>query len=417
MYNTRVTTTDDREFPILDRSVVPSWDVLTELLRREVSAEAAALFAEPVFDPAMGKTHWYTEADRVVPASALDAEQRSRLDRRFEDLRAAVLAHADRLAATKVEADRRIAEGLRAVFATGDLEAHLWSADGEPLLTAWGRGTALPDRDPAQIRSVKNVRPATDDSAVAADSNTARGTAKSPEISGIDAIETSTTRPIPRWWERRWASLATWLLFALVAIGIFLELLPACGIGLPFGNEAVRSCSRSDDGALDALRERNADLRGRRGEEERRVEDARRDCQEPPTAGPSAEQRLREAGVEQTPFDVTLVWDGHEDLDLHIACPGGHIYHATPIACGGKLDLDQNRSGLEQKDHPVEHVGWAEDPPSGPYRISVVLYGRNGRAERTVPFTVVVRDRAGEKRFAGTVTRPGEEVEVANITR
>jgi hypothetical protein len=110
-----------------------------------------------------------------------------------------------------------------------------------------------------------------------------------------------------------------------------------------------------------------------------------------------SQQAQGAAGV----LDVTLAWNGREDLDLHVVCPGGEIWSNSHNACGGTLDIDRNSKADDRVENPVEHVTWVTDPPPGDYRIFVVLYNRFELPAREVPFTVVVRDRGVQSVFSG----------------
>lgn len=73
---------------------------------------------------------------------------------------------------------------------------------------------------------------------------------------------------------------------------------------------------------------------------------------------------------------VTLVWTGGEDLDLHVIDPAGdEIYYGSRTsASGGELDRDQIPSCGDTGTH-VENVFWPEDgAPSGEYETWVNVF-------------------------------------------
>src|SRR5882762_2351428 len=100
MYSVIVCTTDDRELPAPELGLGINWERLTDILRREVSPEAADMLAEPIADPARGETHWHVTANAdPVPLSALSIPERDALLEKLDRLGRDVLRFADRLAA------------------------------------------------------------------------------------------------------------------------------------------------------------------------------------------------------------------------------------------------------------------------------------------------------------------------------
>jgi hypothetical protein len=81
-------------------------------------------------------------------------------------------------------------------------------------------------------------------------------------------------------------------------------------------------------------------------------------------------------GIELGTGDVqlTLTWDGLDDLDLHVFDPDGQeIYFGAPTsASGGQLDVDSNAGCGNTTSTPVENVFWPEGgSPSGQYQAEV----------------------------------------------
>ena len=140
MYSVIVCTTDDRELPAPEFGLGINWDRLTDILRREVSPEAADLLAEPIPDSARGQTHWHTTAnDDPIPLSALSTPERDALLEKLDQRGQEILRFADRLAAGGREADQRLAAVMRSITEVPDRDQHVWSVDGKPVITAWGR--------------------------------------------------------------------------------------------------------------------------------------------------------------------------------------------------------------------------------------------------------------------------------------
>lgn len=143
MYSVHVSSTKDRDLPPPELGPGLNWDRLTEVLLREVSADAAALLAEPIRDAARGQTNWHiTARDDPKPISALNDEERDKLLSRLNDRRREIERFAASVEAEGGDANLRLAAALRAVLIVPDERQHIWSADGKPVLTAWGRKPA-----------------------------------------------------------------------------------------------------------------------------------------------------------------------------------------------------------------------------------------------------------------------------------
>ena len=105
------------------------------------------------------------------------------------------------------------------------------------------------------------------------------------------------------------------------------------------------------------------------------------------TRDASFKKRVQKSNGLYNDLDIrlTLLWNGHNDLDLHALTPNyGSIYYAVKEAEGGTLDIDQNadRKVLD----PVENIIWKK-AVDGEYIISVVFYNANSKMKRT-PFKV-----------------------------
>lgn len=278
MYSIRVDSTNDRDFPPAEFSQGLTWERLTEIVRREASPKAAAIFAEPIADPVRGQTHWHvaTDAD-PVPFKRLAPEERTRLLSALEERRGAVLALADRLASSVAEADVRLAQALRASVTVPDPDAHIWSVGGEPLLVAWGRKANIAAPREARMEYRRPVAP----SAPPAPSQAAFvGTAKIPEPPPRDAAVAAPRfihppafawPPILPW--------LSWLAFAALALTIWLNLLPACAINTPVLKDLFDRCPGAAKTEMDQLLDRNDELRAAVRDAERRAAQSAADCQ------------------------------------------------------------------------------------------------------------------------------------------
>lgn len=405
MYSIRVATTDDREAPAAGEWPGLTWERLSDVLRIEISPEAAALFAEPIADPSRGLTHWHIVAlEDPKPLHALAPADREKLLARFHVLQNNIRAYADRLAAAGGESNLRLAAGLRAAVDTSGQEAQLWSVAGVPLLTGWGRRRITAAAPAAGIVSAttinrKPVAPL-------------RGRAFIPGMTWTSAAAGGGGFSIRLSHSGLWLF---WLPFCLIVATIFYRLLPACSIDLPL-LRAVNHCEPPVDSHLADLNARNEYLRRAVFDAEKRFAEI---CAARPFVVPTraeTKRRVDDAGLQHGRLEVTLAWDGLEDLDLYVYCPSGRLYFGERSSCGGVLDRDSNAVPESAVQHPLEHASWAQQPPAGLYRI-VVNYFDHGQTLRPVPFTVLVRDGSEERNYSGVVREFGSEIEVARLSR
>jgi hypothetical protein len=456
MYSVHVSSSNDRELPPPELGPGLTWDRLTEVLLREVSAEAAGLLAEPIHDEARGQTHWHIIArDDPKPIAALSEPEGNRLMARLNERRREILRFAASVEAEGGDANMRLAAALRTVLTVPDEKRHVWSADGKPVLTAWGRHAI--GRQAPQARFVKRQSAAVLQSgleagaAIEGTSNISRenrGTTRSsadppppPMGRPLPATEplsppaavTSAAAPLGPVAEvaaaapppRRWQAPLLWAMFViLVAIGYY-ALLPACGLNLPILGALGDHCQFTSSSDLVSEELRYSALRDKIAAEELRIAEKRSDCVAPKRTqrderrldAREADQRRTEGRGSHGKLDITLIWSGREDLDLHVYCPDGQIFFGHRSACGGTLEIDSNATLKEAKDQPVEHVSWQNEPPAGEYRVEVVLFDRFDLPTREIPFTVVVRDSVGQQEIAGQVQQLREPVTVTNFHR
>jgi len=99
-------------------------------------------------------------------------------------------------------------------------------------------------------------------------------------------------------------------------------------------------------------------------------------------------RRLKAAGAKVGALTASLMWDNHNDLDLHCESPtGSHIFYASRVGtCTGVLDVDANASEKHSTDKPIENILW-HNPPKGHYRIWVENCDGT-RADGDTPFDV-----------------------------
>lgn len=168
-------------------------------------------------------------------------------------------------------------------------------------------------------------------------------------------------------------------------------------------------------------------------------------------ANAKAEKRAESNHAIQGSIEVSLIWDGLNDLDLAVEAPGGARIDANQrTGAGGRLDLDFNytpmdtmgsmryKAGLKVDEvhiipiekaaesaggrfskEPIEHVYWSRNSaPEGLYKIKVQQFYNREHAKYTTYSVVVTIDRKVVATFEGKfgtqdVVRHGEDEAVA----
>lgn len=379
MPNTRIATTRARDFQPLGATgqpVVAVWGALVGLLSQRLSAEHAALLAEPVVNPSRGETDWYS--DYEGPAVALSdlpdparAAARAELARLCDD----IVALAQNLRASRKDDERLLGAMLDLAVQVPD-ESAVLVQEGHPVLTAWGHVRTGPGAAPVVLTGARHrVLPP-------------MAILPPPVAAGLQMRR--------RGWLAWWLATLLALLVLLAVLGLlFFD---------PFGWKAfgVISCAvPGEDLALRAQVQqearREADLRTTLAELARQAGQRRAQCPAPPPppAPPSSdEQRAQARGARAGQLQIILAWDDRNDLDLEVTCPGGRetISYQHKNGCGGFLDIDANGDAPNISATPVEHVTFAAPAP-GRYRVMVNAYKM--RVSYDSPFRVTVK-RTGQ---------------------
>ena len=415
----RVTTTDLKDFKPIGRRGDYTWETLRDRLVRELGREYATLLAEPVTEPGWGRVDWHSDgAGQPRRISDLDPAAATELLDQLHAMRVAVDALAARIESQR-DGDRGLAAALRRATVVPDESRFVWSAGGKPLLVNWGMVYVGDERTEATLIG--------------------EGLLRRPRAAAAASVAAAAvpSRPLRRLWP--WAALL-WLLFVGLMGIIYFLLLQACGIIVAPEDSVLRrflpaACHAS--AAVDPY----AAERGKRAELERKIRNAeldlarlQGDCTPPeppppppqrraevtpppppappppqpqpePPPGPSIEKKLETFRAQTGELQISLSWHGLEDIDLHVKCPGGELYHADKSACGGTLDIDMN-NGVTNVD-AVENMVWA-NPPSGSYEVIVEFYARKGEPERTIPFEVRVKRGDSVQKFNGSVSTEKE---------
>ena len=103
-------------------------------------------------------------------------------------------------------------------------------------------------------------------------------------------------------------------------------------------------------------------------------------------------ERLERENAKRGKYEISLMWNNKNDLDLHIdTANGDHIdVNNRFSSCGGNLCMTMNAKTSSKK--PIEHIIWENKPPAGKYIISVDHFAKKrgfGTRDPT-EFTVVI---------------------------
>lgn len=401
MAATRIVTTRSQDLQALvtsGQSTLDAWSALSALLTSRLSADHAALLAEPVANPSRGETDWYGQGDGpAVPLTSLPPDQRqavrATLDRQIGDIRAL----AERFVTSRVESDRLFGELLTLAMRIPN-EGSIYVLGGRPILVAWGHAPSGPDGQAVDLW-VRHLAP--------------------PQPMAIlppppPALLGPVLGHIARWPLALFGAGLLLLLLALLILtrdplGWFDVVAPVCQV------------SPQDTALLAELREREARggvlrsmLAGLTNDAGRR----RQMCPpvQPPAPPPSDDKRLAtERGAHEGKLQIILAWGDKSDLDLHVACPSGEeIKFDHKAACGGVLDVDANAFTASSVSDPVENVSFA-NPQPGRYRVVVLAYKLRTDGATQIPFRVrIIREGQPEQVVTGTA-REGQVQTVTQI--
>lgn len=388
--------------------------VIAPFLERELGPRHARLFADFETEGSDLRA-WYAEADTPPRRVAdLPSDRAEAVRTAVMELVRDVRSLADRLAA---EGPRKANLSRILMAATTYPEEDVWCAGDQPIIVNWGF-----DRQEALERAPRAIT----------------GGARREHAPIAPPIR----EPILFLQARRWsfASAAApllWLLFTLLLAATYYTLLPACGIDarwrLLSGWRFLDACEGADIMVKEAAE--GARLQALVRQSELEVVRERQLCSTPqkaarsdpplPAPTPTRETRIDQQIERRLPqtaprgqTEISLLWDGHADLDLIVICPNGdQLSQASPglRACGGRLLEDINKAGGPMTDRPIEHAAW-EQPASGAYTVKVQLYDYNDVPDGSdIPFTIRIRRGADEQIHAGHVKGARAIVTAASV--
>jgi hypothetical protein len=417
-----IATTKNAELQALGTGgqvVIQAWDQITSYLRRALSENHAALFAEPNPDPDRGVVDWYAEgAGAAVPLASLSPDAAAAARAELATLLGAIQAEIARLGNAPQSSDRFLGELLALAIQVPNQDS-VRVLGGRPVLVAWGHAPAGGSAQPALLIG-----------------ETSRPIATGPmEIVGppVEVVR----RPI-----------AAWIAAALA--GVLLPLLLALAWFDPFRwfeAQPPVCVARADDFPLieeyRREQEREAALRAQLARLARELGDRRVACPPPPPppqqpaqqqpapqpAPPPPQQaqpqrpppnpdaeRARNQGAKSGRVQVILAWDNENDLDLVVNCAGGGtIFYMARQGCGGgELDIDRNAEAPIRRD-PVENIVWSNEPPNGRYAIAVMHNGNRQNIPQPSSFRVTLRiEGRPDQSWSGRVG-PGGTTNVATF--
>ena len=134
----------------------------------------------------------------------------------------------------------------------------------------------------------------------------------------------------------------------------------------------------------------------------------------------SIKQRVKDAGGNVEGWmRISLSWNNHDDLDLHLVAPGGdrdvvrgHVYYGNKVVAGiGALDVDMNAGGPMSRT-PVENIHVPKKLKAGRYRVFV--HNFNARDNRDKGFDLEIEVNGEVMRY-GSPTSPRSQAAAPDV--
>jgi hypothetical protein len=389
-----------------------SFELITGTVRERFGDAHAALFAEPVAAQHGNRFDWYANAPGTpVPLRDLPEDEaqaaRAVLDGLAHDIR----GMAEGLLASDDPGDQRLGEALaNALEIPGDDAIHVLrrpdATQGDPdavqpVLVNWAWV-----RD--EQASLRGTLTGIDRRHAPARPAVPQGGGPAP-VAGAAAVATTHRPGGLFWWWLLWLG---WALLAVMIVLIILLMIRPCALRLPF---LPYTCPRDAVQPVTPDEERRL-LEDRIHALERRIAGADRACQPDPAAlpipdlpppsdsrpAPGVDDRAEAAGASRGDLTFTVIWDGRDDLDLHVVCPSGDtLYYMKTATCNGTLDVDSNAQRIAAD--PIENAHFS-DPPPGTYKVRIHLYKQRDQTDGR-PFTLQISDHGRITTHRGQVTR------------
>jgi hypothetical protein len=272
------------------QTVQQAYQAIVHYLRRALSESHALLLGEPNQSDRGGMIDWYTEASDAagaVPIDAVAPERRGAIYARLAALMNDIRARAEELKNSSRQSERLLGQMLLLALEIPN-EDCLFIVGDQPVLIFWGYLADAPspqrgviDRMIAESRRPTQPRPS----------------AEPPRPSVVEtprAEEPPSAAPPPPPAKRyRWLPLLLWLVFTALCLVIGLDLLYACGMGLPW-QASVRpllidycpaAIASTEPSKLGELESQNQILQGQLDRLLGAITARRQQCAEAPGAG------------------------------------------------------------------------------------------------------------------------------------
>jgi hypothetical protein len=405
-----LSTTETKNFRPLDKRSEYSWEILSARLMRDLGSEFSTFLAEPVTRAKEGVVDWYNESTApAVPSESLAPGDREKLFERLHALRMRVYELAKKIEVPgRGEGDKRFADALRRATIVPSSGQFVWSVGGQPTLVLWGM-VAIDDkrqieellaeaaRDPRSIEAAQEPGPEVEPIQ-----------RSSPEIE--PELEPA---PEPEA-ERNPLAWLLWILFASQVLAIFYLLFTNCDATIGAQGNFLRRLGFTVCSSNAADVERLDNQLSRAGLEKPGQSP---DMNSSPTGRPNSQAICKELvarGVScraDAKLQISLGWQGPDDIDLYVDCPGGTLNRSAKGACAGQDYVDTITPIVNKPS--VENADWV-DPPRGRYKIRAQLYKKVSQGN--VDFTVIVK--CGDhpiKEISGRLSQKDEVVTVGEI--
>jgi hypothetical protein len=107
-------------------------------------------------------------------------------------------------------------------------------------------------------------------------------------------------------------------------------------------------------------------------------------------------KRLSKYKARSGDIQISLIWDNHNDIDLHVKYNSRYINNKISWtnksdSFGGFLDVDMNSVTSYRSDHPVENIFWPPGKaPKGTFKVYVHHYSCTGKDLKT-PVKIMIK--------------------------
>ena len=138
-------------------------------------------------------------------------------------------------------------------------------------------------------------------------------------------------------------------------------------------------------------------------------------------ASTSSPEPTRVVNLGTGDVQVTLTWNGYNDLDLYVTDPFGETiyYQHTTSASNGQLDVDANRGCVSNiTPNPVENIFWLSGAaPRGTFTVYVNYYANCTGSSLQDAYALHILVDGADREFTGTVSRVGDNYSVTKFNR